>query len=158
MIALEMSVVSKSIRIHLARIVVLSIASLVLSVTSCNAWASTSRCERQAARKHRFLPVGKLANWEPVDNADVLIWTRDSARAYLVRLARPLAGLTAASIITVVAGADERFVTACGRDALMLQDGYGGDRERITSILRLSERQTTRLERASVSESPMTAI
>jgi len=62
-----------------------------------------------------------------------------------VRLARPLEGLTSASIISLVDGDGDLTISPCGNDALTL--GYGeNDAVRIVSIKLLSEQRTAALD------------
>ena len=58
------------------------LAALILAST--RALAATSQCESHAARDHETLLAWRLANWEPLDNRTVLIWTTHSSRASLV--------------------------------------------------------------------------
>jgi len=107
--------------------------------------AATPSCEAQALRSHEALRADSLVNWERVDDQTVLIWMKHSARARLVRLSKPLDGLTSASIIILVAGAGDRTISACGHDALTLSyDEH--EKARIVSIERLSERLTAALD------------
>jgi hypothetical protein len=107
--------------------------------------ASPAACEQHAVRSHQALRAESLENWEPLDDRTVLIWTRHSERASLVRLARPLEGLTAARIIILVAGDGDRTISACGHDALTLGHDQS-ERARIVSIKRLSRRLTAALD------------
>lgn len=107
--------------------------------------ASTAACEEHAVRSHEALRAESLENWEPLDDQTVLIWTRHSARASLVRLSRPLEGLIAARIIVLVAGDGDRTISACGHDALTLGHDQS-ERARIVSIKRLSRRLTAALD------------
>ena len=116
-----------------------------LSAVIPGALASTPHCEAHALHSHEVLRAENLANWEPVDDQTVLVWMRNSARARLVRLSRPLQGLTSAAIITFVDGDDDRTISACGRDALTLSYDES-EKARIVSIQRLSERLTAALD------------
>ena len=111
------------------------------------ALAATARCEAQAVRSHQVLHAERLANWEPVDNQTVLVWMRHSTRARIVRLSRPLQGLTSAPIIIFVSGDGDRTISACGRDALTLSYDES-EKVRIVSIQRLSARLTAALDHA----------
>lgn len=116
--------------------------------------AATPSCEAHAIRSHEVLRAESLANWEPLNDQTVLIWTRHSAQASLVRLAAPLDGLTSAPIIVLVAGNGDRMISPCGRDALML----GDDRSqavRIVAIRLLSARLTAALD--AVEQAPQVA-
>lgn len=107
--------------------------------------AAPPPCEAQALRSHEALRPENLANWEPLDDQTVLIWMKHSARARLVRLSKPLDGLTSAPIIILVAGDGGRTVSACGHDALTLSYDER-EKARIVSIERLSERLTAALD------------
>lgn len=111
------------------------------------ALASTALCEAQAVRSHQVLRPESLANWEPVDNQTVLVWMRHSTRARIVRLSRPLQGLTSAPIIIFVAGDGDRTISACGHDALTLSHDES-EKAGIVSIRRLSARLTAALDHA----------
>jgi hypothetical protein len=121
--------------------------ALVLCSTALGAASSVQRCEREAARQDRVLAADQLANWEPLDEQAVLIWTGDSLRAYLVRLQRPLPGLTRAPVITLVDADQDKTISACGRDALSLGDD--GTAALIVSVQRLSRQRTEELEQAA---------
>ncbi len=128
-------------RTCIMRLIIL--AALVL--LSTRALAATSQCEAHAARDHETLLARRLANWEPLDDRTVLIWTKHSSRASLVKLARPLDGLTSADIISLVDRDGDGTISACGRDAVTI--GYGeSDAVRIVSIRLLSERGTVALD------------
>lgn len=107
--------------------------------------ASTPLCEARALRSHEALRGESLANWEPLDDRTILVWTKHSARASLVRLSRPLDGLTSAPVITLVDGDGDRTISACGRDGLTLSYDES-ERARIVSITRLSARLTAALD------------
>jgi hypothetical protein len=85
--------------------------------------AGVSSCEARAAGTHQLLPAESLENWEPVSDRAVLIWTKHSARAYLVSVDRRLQGLTAAPIIDLVDGDHDRRISACGHDGITIGDG-----------------------------------
>ena len=122
-------------------------------LTAPGALAGTPVCEAQAALTHQALRAPSMADWEPVSDRAVVIWTRNSSRASLVTLARPLRGLTSAAMITLVDGDADRMISPCGHDSLML--GEGGSRAvRIASIRRLSARQTAALDRADDIQAP----
>lgn len=128
-------------RTHMLRLIFL--AALILAST--RALAAASQCESHAARDHETLFAWRLSNWEPLDNRTVLIWTTHSSRASLVRLARPLDGLTSADIISLVDRDRDGTISPCGRDAVTI--GYDeSDAVRIVSIKLLSERRTVALD------------
>lgn len=113
------------------------------------ALASTAFCEAHALRSHQVLRAEGLANWKPVDDQTVLVWMRDSTRARLVRLSRPLQGLTSAPIIIFVDGDGDRTISPCGRDALTLSYDES-EKARIVSIQRLSARLTAALDAGEI--------
>lgn len=122
------------------------IALLVLAAAPYAASAASPSCERHAAREHKALRVERLANWEPIDDRTVLIWTGTSTRAFRVRLARPLAHLTDAPIIALLDGDGDRTISACGDDAVTVEDGEDTEVAPIVAIERLSEKRTAQLD------------
>lgn len=126
----------------------LLVALVVLLASSHGvAAAATSDCETRAIRSQQVLVGASLENWEPVNDRTVLIWTGHETRAHLVRLDRPLYGLTAAPIIDLVDGDQDRSISPCGHDGISIGDGQG-DRTvaRIVSIEFLSYRRTIELD------------
>ncbi|HEX5460958.1 MAG TPA: DUF6491 family protein [Steroidobacteraceae bacterium] len=116
-----------------------------LLLMSTRALAATPQCEIHAAKDHETLLAWRLANWEPLDDRTVLIWTEHSSRASLVKLGRPLDGLTSADIISLVDRDGDGKISACGRDAMTI--GYDeSDAVQIVSIRLLSERRTVALD------------
>lgn len=128
-------------RCLLFRVVLLAALLAVLQP----ALASTSLCEEHALRSHETLRAEGLANWAPVDDQTVLVWMRHSTRARLVRLSRPIRGLTSAPVIIFVAGNGDHTISACGRDSLTLSYDES-EKARIVSIQRLSEALTAALD------------
>lgn len=109
--------------------------------------AATSACEIRAVRSQEALVGASLENWEPVNDRTVLIWTGRERRAHLVRLDRPLSGLTSAPIIDLVDGDRDRSISPCGHDGIRIGDGQGdGTVARIVSIEYLSYRRTVELD------------
>ena len=109
--------------------------------------AAISECEIRAVRSQEVLVGASLKNWEPVNDRMVLIWTGRETRAHLVRLDRPLSGLTAAPIIDLVDGDRDRSISPCGRDGIKIGGGQGdGTVARIVSIKHLSYRRTMELD------------
>jgi hypothetical protein len=128
-------------RTHMLRLIFL----VALILVSTRALGAASQCESHAARDHETLLAWRLANWEPLDDRTVLIWTKHSSRASLVKLARPLDGLSSADIISLVDRDGDGAISACGRDAVTI--GYDeSDAVRIVSIRLLSERRTAALD------------
>ncbi|HVS76088.1 MAG TPA: DUF6491 family protein [Steroidobacteraceae bacterium] len=130
----------------------LVIAALLLALAP-RARAATAACERQAVRSDAVLLAPSMADWEPLGDRAVVIWTKHSLRASLVRLARPLPGLTSAAVITLIDGDGDRLISPCGDDSLTLGDGKAGT-ARIASIRRLSARQTAALDRGGPIQVP----
>lgn len=132
-------------------------ALLVLAavlLTAPGAFAGTPLCEARAVRTHQVLLAPSMADWEPVSDRAVVIWTRNSPRASLVTLAGPLRGLTSAAMITLVDGDADRMISPCGRDSLELGRGES-TAVRIVSIQRLSASQTAALDRADDIQAPV---
>ena len=119
----------------------------VLALFAAMRAGATTACEAHAARTHQVLLADSLDNWEPVSDRTVLIWTRHSTRANLVRLDKPLAGLADASFIYLVDGDHDTRISPCGRDGVAIGDGTGvGQIARIVSIEPLSDKRTTELD------------
>ena len=76
--------------------------AMVLCPTAFAAASAVQRCELEASRQDRVLAANQLANWEPLDERAEMIWTGDSRRAYLVRLAHLLPGLTPAPTLKAI--------------------------------------------------------
>jgi len=121
----------------------LFLAALLLA--SSRALAATSQCEAHAARDHQTLLAWRLANWQPLDDRTMLIWTKHSSRASLVKLARPIDGLTSADIISLIDRDEDGTISACGRDAVTIGSEVT-EAVRIVSIRLLSERRTVALD------------
>ena len=120
---------------------------LVLYTAACDVRATVPGCETRAARTHQVLRARSMANWEPLDNRTVVIWTQDSARAHLVRLDRALAGLADAPVIYLVDADRDGRISACGRDGIVIRDGRDVTQvARIVSIELLSARRTAELD------------
>jgi|SRR5579862_7354740 len=109
--------------------------------------AAVPTCEARALAAHEVVPGESLENWEPLSDRAVLIWTKHSARAYLVSLDRNLDGLTAAPVIDLVDGDQDDSLSPCGHDGVTIGDGGGnGMVARIVSIERLSLSRTAQLD------------
>lgn len=109
--------------------------------------ATTSGCEARAVRAQQTLLADRLENWEPLDDRTVLIWTRSSVRAYLVRLEMPLFGLGEADVIHLVDGDHDKLISPCGRDGLAIDSDAGvWHVARIVSIEWLSKKRTAQLD------------
>jgi hypothetical protein len=125
----------------------LLLASLILLLGVMPAAAGAATCEARAAAAHQVVPAASLDNWEPLSDRAVLIWTRHSARAYLVTLDREVPGLTAAPVIDLVAGDHHPSLSPCGHDGITIGEGAGdGTMARIVSIELLSVRRTAELD------------
>lgn len=119
----------------------------VFFATTCVAADVGSTCEQHAIGAQQVLFGGTVDNWEPVNDHTVLIWTKHSLRAHLVKLKSPLLGLMDAPIIVLVDGDHDGRISSCGHDGIVLADGAdGGHVARIASIRLLSERRTAQLD------------
>lgn len=129
----------------------LAVLTLVgLFATAHDATAIAPDCEARAMRAHRVLLADSMDNWEPLDDRTVLIWTKHSSRAHLVRVDRALAGLTHAAMLYLVDPDHDGLITPCGRDGIVI--GYGVEVTqiaRIVSIDLLSAKRTAELDRGS---------
>lgn len=123
------------------------LALLALLLVSPSALAARGSCEIRAARSQEAIPVEALANWEPLDDRTLLIWSSDEMRAHLVQLDHPIPGLSAADVIVLIAGNHGRTISACGHDGILVQ-GVGGGVARIVSMRYLSARRTAQLDRS----------
>lgn len=118
-----------------------------LLVTMRTAAAATPGCEAHAVRAHQALLADRLDNWEPLDDRTVLIWTRRSDRAHLLRLEAPLAGLEEADIIHLVDGDRDALISPCGRDGIAIgDDAAGWQIARIVAVELLSRKRTAELD------------
>lgn len=137
---------SQSIFMRSAGLLV-ALAALLASSRGIAAGSVISACENRAARSGEVLVGASLENWEPVNDRTVLIWTGHEMRAHLVRLDRPLPGLTAAPIIDLVDGDRDRSISPCGHDGIRIGVGQGdGTVARIISIQYLSYSRTVELD------------
>lgn len=122
------------------------LACLMLLTASSLALARDHRCEARAIRAHRSIQARQMDSWEPVDDRTVLIWNVYSDRAHLVRLRTPIPELQSARILTLIDGDHDGFITACGRDGVLVLDGAVRV-ARISSIEYLSAKRTAELDR-----------
>ena len=125
---------------------VIAVLLAVLAVDR-GALAAAPNCEARAAHAHQVLLASSMDNWEPLDERTVLIWTKDSVRAHLVRLDRALDGLTDAAMIYLVDADGDGRINACGRDGIVIGDGAEITQvARIVAIELLSARRTAELD------------
>jgi Family of unknown function (DUF6491) len=96
-----------------------------------------------AAGAQDSIPAARLANWEPVDEQTLLVWTLHDSRAHLVRLDHPIQGLLDAATIVLVTPSTYPNICACGLEELMVP---GAGAARITSVRYLSEKRTAELD------------
>lgn len=129
---------------NLRAALLLGILVSLLGGLQCAA-AAASTCEARALAAHEVVPGGRLDNWEPLSERAVLIWTKHSARAYLVSLDRSLEGLGAAPVIDLVDGDHDDSLSPCGHDGVAITDG-NGTIAHIVSIELLSLRRTAELD------------
>lgn len=135
-------------RVFMGTALLLALLASLLGAAQ-DAAAAASGCEGRAASAHEVLLAGTLDNWEPVSDRAVLIWTRQSERAYLVRLDRLLRGLTAAAVIDLVDGDHDRSISPCGHDGITIGGGEGFVQiARIVSIELLSAKRTAEFDQS----------
>jgi hypothetical protein len=119
------------------------VAILGLLLAFPASYPATAGCPARTVRAQDSIAAAKLANWEPVDDQALLVWTLRDSRAYLVRLDHPVPGLLdAATIFLVTRGTDPK-ICACGRDELLVP---GAGAARIISVQYLSEKRTVELD------------
>lgn len=129
----------------------LRVTTVLASLLACRcALAATPGCEAHALRARESIPAERLANWEPVDDHTLLVWTLHDSRAHLVELSRPVPGLVDAPTVYMVTRDHDPNVYACGHDEVIVP---GGGTARIISIRYLSERRTAELDSAGAGAS-----
>ena len=106
-------------------------------------FAATPDCEVRALRAQESIPAEQLADWEPVDDHSLLVWTLHDSRAHLVELSHPVRGLVEALTVYIVTRGHDPNVCACGHDEVVVP---GGETARIISIRYLSEKRTAELD------------
>jgi hypothetical protein len=129
------------------RSILVTVVLLAHPAVTHAATAATSACEAHAARAHQILLADSMDNWEPLDDRTVLIWTKHSARAHLVRLDRAVVGLADAAMIYLVDADRDGRISPCGRDGIVI--GAGAEVRqvaRIISIELLSAKRTAELD------------
>jgi len=150
-----MNAISNDGRGNLVRLALPIVALMSLFGSWRAAVAAAADCERHAARASQVLFGPSLENWEPLNDRTVLVWTGRETRAHLVRLERPLDGLTDASIIVLVDGDHDLSISACGHDGIAIGEGEGQGRvARIVSIELLSYQRTLELDPGADGERP----
>jgi hypothetical protein len=119
------------------------VAILGLLLAFPASYPATTGCPARSVRAQDSIPAAKLANWEPVDDQALLVWTLRDSRAHLVLLDHPIPGLLdAATIFLVTRGTDPK-ICACGPDELLVP---GAGAARIISVQYLSEKRTAELD------------
>lgn len=121
---------------------------LGLLLASPAGFAATAVCSARAVHAGDSIPATKLANWEPVDEQAVLVWTVHDSRAHLLRLAHPIPGLRAAAMILLATRGNDPTIRACGHDELLVP---GVGTALIVSVQYLSEKRTAALDRGAAS-------
>lgn len=122
----------------------LRVATILASLLACRcALAATPDCEAHALRARESIPAAQLANWEPVNDQMLLVWTLHDSRAHLVELSRPVPGLEDAPTVYMMTRDHDSNVYACGHDEVIVP---GGGSARIVSIHYLSEKRTAELD------------
>jgi hypothetical protein len=122
------------------------VALLGLLLTFPASYPAIAGCPARSVRAQDSIPAARLANWEPVDEQALLVWTLRDSRAHLVRLDHPIPGLIDAATIFLVTRGSDPNICACGRDKLMVP-GVGA--ARIISVQYLSEKRTKELDRGA---------
>jgi hypothetical protein len=125
------------------RLRLVALLGLLLAIPASYAATATAGCRAHTVGAQDSIPAARLANWEPVDEQALLIWTRHDSRAHLVRLDRPIPGLLDAAIILLVTPSSYPNIGACGSEELMVP-GVGA--ARIISVQYLSEKCTAELD------------
>jgi Family of unknown function (DUF6491) len=111
-------------------------------------YAAAGGSHARTAGAQDSVPAASLANWEPVGEQALLVWTLHDSRAHLVRLDRPIPGLLDAATIFMVTRSAEPNICACSTVELMVP-GVGA--ARIISVQYLSEKRTAELDRGASS-------
>ena len=125
-------------------------AALALLLVCPGTFAANAVCEARAARAQESIPAERVANWEPVDDHALLIWTLHDSRAHLVELDHPVRGLTDAPTVYLVTRDRDPNVSACGHDEVIVP---GAGAAGIRSIRYLSEKRTAELDPGGTSAS-----
>lgn len=123
---------------------VIAVLGLVLA---CPSLGATPGCAARARHAEVSIPAQRLANWEPVDDRTLLIWTVHDSRAHLLELDHPVPGLRAAPTIFLITRNHDPNVHACADDQVMIP---GGETARIISIRYLSQKRTAQLDPAEI--------
>jgi hypothetical protein len=120
------------------------IAAVLGLLLACpGAFARSPHCETRTLHARQSIPAGRLANWAPIDDHTLLIWTLHDSRAYLVELSRPVPGLLDAPGVYLVTHNHDPNVCACDHDEVIVPDGGIA---RIASIRHLSVKRTAELD------------
>jgi Family of unknown function (DUF6491) len=106
-------------------------------------YAAAAGCHKHAPRAPDSIAAATLANWEPVDEQALLVWTVHDSRAHLLRLDHRIPGLLGAATIFLVTRSTEPNICACGPDELIVP---GAGAARIVSVEYLSEKRTAELD------------
>ncbi len=132
----------------------LVLVTLGLLLAGSSVALATPGCE---ARTRESIPAERLADWEPLDDHTLLVWTLNDARAHLLTLDRPLPGLLGAPTLFLVTHDHRRDISPCGQDEVVVP---GSGAARITAIRYLSEKRTAELDRnrGRASRAKMTSI
>jgi hypothetical protein len=108
--------------------------------------ARADDCVQRAINAGHYLRVEDLGEWQPLGDRTLLIWIPGTARAHLLHLSKALPGLQHAEVIDVVDSDKDRIICACGRHAILLDNGTG-DSARINFVENLTERSAAELLR-----------
>lgn len=120
-----------------------ALLGLFLATPAGYAATATAGCHAHTAGAQDSIPAARLANWEPVGEQALLVWTLHDSRAHLVRLDHPIPGLLDAATIFLVTRSNDPKICACGPDELLVP---GAGAARIVSVQYLSARRTEELD------------
>jgi hypothetical protein len=120
-------------------------AFLGLLLACPHGYAASAGCEIRALRAQQAIPAARLANWQPVDDRTLLVWTLHDSRAHLVTLDHAIPGLRDAPTVYLITRDHDPNVNACGRDGVIVP---GAGTARIISIRYLSHKRTLELDAA----------
>jgi len=127
--------------LSLTRLVPLALLLALAGAPVC--FGATRDCVPAAAGSNQSIPVDDLGDWEPVNDRELLVWTRGATRAHLIRLARSIPGLSDADVVSLNDGDHDGQISPCGEDSVETDDGGTA---RIVSIEYLSAARTAQMD------------
>jgi hypothetical protein len=113
-----------------------------------------SRAEAVAGRSHvtrpdrACIPSKIMAEWQPLDDSSILVWSRDGTHAYLLVVEEPIAGLAAAENIFIYDADLDGLICAGGHDRIATEES-ARDGASIASIELIGGEWTARRETGS---------